>query len=305
MREQRLENTVMFTIATGGYIPFVLNLHASLKRVGMQDQLVAYSLDNTAHAELSAAGVRSSRYTADNVQLWSDCLTPQFERTMSFKYEVALDILKAGKNALYTDSDIVFLRNPIDYLRTVIAQSGADLVMQHELPKNAYNAGFWFARSTPSVIELFSDVRSALQASPPPGDQIVLNERLPLMRGIKTSALDADLFACGNRFLVSRERRASYADCSGRPFDADSAYMLHFNFLVGKEAKVLAMIRHNAVFHPSVAEYGRQMRHLGPRLRRALIHRARILREALPGQPVTKWPSLVISLLTRRGKVGL
>jgi hypothetical protein len=279
MSDHGLQDIVMFTIATGGYVPFVLNLHASLVRVGLGDELVVYSLDDEAQRKLSGAGIRSFRYAADPCQRWSDYGTLEFMRTNSFKYAVALEILKTDKKALYVDSDIVFLRDPIDYLHEVTAKSSAHLVIQFESSKNRYNAGFWLAMPARPVIELFSRVWSALQTATYIGDQEVLNERLPQVDGLTTYALDRDLFPIGNRFLKP------HVDASGRLFDADSAYILHFTHLIGKEAKVVAMMEHNAIFYPGLAmSWARKVLIVRTRPIRSWLRRAGVLQRSLSGQ---------------------
>jgi hypothetical protein len=272
----------------------------------MGDQLVVYSLDDEAQSKLSDAGILCFRYAADPGHKWSDWHTPGFSKITSFKYAVALDIFKANKNVLFVDSDIVFLRNPADYLQSVITQSSSHLVMQFESPKNVYNAGFWFATPTRPVIELFSQVWSALQTVHYTSDQNTLNERLPQIHGITTYALDPDLFACGNRFLVSEERRKTYIDTCGRPFDADSAYILHFNYVVGKEAKASAMKKHGAMFYPGLAKYSRRkILVVAKRLMNTYIRRAGVVRKALSGQPVTEWPRLISKLLMEKKARGI
>lgn len=207
--------TVFFTIATEGFVPFVMNLHASLKPIGIDNQLVVYSLDDRAQAKLSGKGINCSRYAgADVEQPWSNFRAAGYTRIVSFKWAIALEILKSGKNAFFVDGDIVFLRNPAGYLRRVIADTGAHLVIQSESPKNVYCAGFWFATPTRPVIELFSTVWSALQSMDYTGDQNLLNDCLPQARGLSTYGLDPDLFACGNRFLI---QRSSARVTPGRP----------------------------------------------------------------------------------------
>jgi hypothetical protein len=267
----------------------------------MGDQLVVYSLDDEAQSKLSDAGILCFRYAADPGQQWSNYLTPGFTRTVSFKYAVALDIFKANKNVLYVDSDIVFLRNPADYLQSVLTQSSAHLVMQFESLRNVYNTGFWFATPTRPVIELFSQVWCALQTVHFTCDQETLNELLPQIHGLTTYALDPQLFPCGKQFQVPKKKRKRPIDPSARPFDANSAYILHFNYLIGKEVKASAMKKHKAMFYPGLAKYSRRKILVVPtRMMHTFIRRAGVVRKALSGQPVTEWPRLISKLLMER-----
>lgn len=247
-----LPNTVMFTIATEGYLPFVWNLHASLARIGLGDSLVIYTLDEESHLELSAELSATVRYPLAQAHRGNSFGTAEFARTMSYKYAVALDILKSGRHALYADSDIVFLRNPFGYLELMLADPGVDLAMQVEAPSGVFNAGFWLAKAVPAVMEPFEHLRNQLaQATTYLSDQKTLNawvkERgVPRIRG-----LDPELFACGNQFLkgVPLSRGGYHIDRSVRPFPFDEAYLLHFNFLINEAQKISAMARHGAIFH--------------------------------------------------------
>ncbi|MEQ1898886.1 MAG: putative nucleotide-diphospho-sugar transferase [Vicinamibacterales bacterium] len=291
----------MFTIATGGYVPFVLNLHASLARIGLGDQLVVYSLDDRAHRVLSRAGVRSVRYGTGPGRQWTNWRTLGFMRTMSYKYSAALDILRSGKKALYVDSDIVFLRDPANYLQSVMATSEADLVLQFQSPKNLYSAGFWLASPTEPVIELLLSIWTALQSKQYTDDEDTLNWRLRQTDGVATYALDSDLFACGNRFLVSEEKRKSYTDSGGRPFNVNAAYILHFNYVIGKEAKVRAMMKHNAVFYAGLEKHCRTgMGAVLSREVRRFARRVGTVQQSLSGRPMAEWPGVVFELLLER-----
>jgi hypothetical protein len=267
---------VMFTIATAGYVPFVLNLHASLTRLHLGDHFTAYALDDRAHRRLSNAGVRSIRYGEDTGHDEHEWRTVGFIKTMSYKYAVALEILEAGQSAVYLDCDIVVLRDPIDYLRTAMASAGADLALQYQSPKNTYCAGFWCATPSPAVKALMAVLVSTLRVSERVSDEETLNGLLRKGPGVVPLALDPDLFACGNRFLVSDEQRRRYPDSGGALFDRAAAYILHFTHVIGIEAKVRAMVAQHSVFHPSLARHARPgLRTFLPRLARAGLRVAR------------------------------
>jgi hypothetical protein len=251
--EPFLQDTVMFTIATAGYVPFVLNLHASLQRIGLGKQLVVYTPDRRVKRKLSAMGVRCVRFGRQRYRRWSDFGTPEFNKFMAYKYTVATEILNSGSNVLFVDGDIVFLRNPAKYLRDAMERTSAHLIMQFEAPKNVYNTGFWFAKPEPSVLGLIRDMRDFLMADTRfTNDQDPFNEIIRESDGIRIHALDAELFACGNQFLGDLSLSKYCIDRSSNPFPIDSAYLLHFCYIVGKEKKVAAIMKHNALFYPGL-----------------------------------------------------
>ncbi len=252
--ESLLPNTVMVTIATAGYVPFVLNLHASLQRIGLGNQLVVYTPDRSVKRELSAMGVRSLRFGCQGYPRWSDYGGPGFAEIAAYKYAVASEILNTGSNCLFVDSDIVFLRNPAKHLRGAIERTSTHLIMQFESPKNVYNTGFWFARPEPLLLALFRDIQECLiETNKFICDQECFNELIRHRDKITIHALDAELFACGNQFLdIDLIDPSCRVDRSSNPFPIDSAYLLHFNYLVGKEQKVAAIKKHNALFYPGL-----------------------------------------------------
>jgi hypothetical protein len=256
----------IFTIATDGYAPFVLNLHASMQRVGLGEALQVYCLDDAVYGELHEAGLSVHRAVGERAPEWSDYGTRGFATTMRYKYLVALDLMAGGRDVLYVDSDIVFLKDPLSYLARVAGDGDAHLVLQYEFPNDAFNAGFWWARATPSVRALFDTLASALDTPDFTCDQIVLNRLLREQSVVQYKALDAELFAAGNQFLegVTIADGGLHVDRSHTRFPLESAYMLHFNFLIGKRQKVAAMLRMGVAFHASMKRLAWQQRLRAP-----------------------------------------
>jgi hypothetical protein len=265
--ESFLPNTVMYTITTAGYVPFVLNLHASMKRVGIGNHLVVYTSDQEVQRELSSMGLRSICFGQQKLPGWGDYATADFAQIVAYKYAVATEILLSGSNALFVDGDIVFLRNPARHLEMVIDQSSAQMIMQYESPPvNEYNTGFWFARPHPAVFNLFQDIQDRLLLYKTfTCDQRCFNAITRNSDRIALQALDVELFACGNQFLGTLINLNYAVDRSANPFPFKSAYLLHFNYLVGKEAKVNAIKECNALFYPELLT--------GPNAKRSLWSR--------------------------------
>ena len=224
-----LPNTAMVAVATAGYVPFVLNLHASLQRIGLGNQLLVYTPDGSVRRELSAMGVRSLRFGHQRLQRWSDHRAPGFAEIVAYKYAGASELLNAGSNVLFVDSDIVFLRNPAKHLRELIESSTAHLTMQFEAEKNVYNTGFWFARPEPLIVELFKDIQDCLTKSKKYScDQECFNELICQRNKISIHALDVELFACGNQFLGDLIGPIYRVDRSSRPFPKDFRVFVAF-----------------------------------------------------------------------------
>jgi hypothetical protein len=219
----------------------------------MAEHLVAFTPNETVQHELSARGLRSLTFGGEALADWGDFWTPEFAQIVALKFAVGMEILSSGKNALFVDGDIVFLRNPIDYLQRLISQSTAQMIMQYESPKNVYNTGFWFARPHHAIVELFNTIRLNLAAEMYFDDQSCFNELIYGNDQINIEALDPELFACGNQFLGKLSKASETIDRTTHPFDFSSAYLLHFNYLNGKQAKIHAMKEHSARFYPGLS----------------------------------------------------
>lgn len=254
MTARRFVPFELFTLATRGYAPFVLNLEASLARIGLAGKLVVYALDDHVHAELLAAGLRSRRVGPDGHPEWSDYGTAGFARTMAFKYTVASEIIASGRSAWYVDSDIIFLKDPTRYLEERVAAAAPDLIMQYEDPPGRLNAGFWVALPTPRTAEFLAAVPPRLDTADFTCDQKVVNELLSAGDLLAVEELDPERFACGNQFIEGRtvEEGGMHVSRRDRPFPRDEAFILHFNFTIGLKQKLRAMQDHAAVMHPSL-----------------------------------------------------
>jgi len=260
MTARRLIPFEMFTLATRGYAPFVLNLEASLARVGLADRLVVYALDDHVHAELLASGLRSRRVGPDSHPEWSDYGTAGFARTMAFKYTVAGEIIASGRCAWYVDADIVFLKDPTQHLEELVAGAAPDLIVQYEDPPGRLNAGFWLALPTPRTAEFLAAIPPRLDTVDFTCDQKVMNELLSAGGVLTVEKLDAERFACGNQFLEGRvvEEGGLHVNRRVRPFPRDEAFIMHFNFTIGLKQKLRAMQEHGAIMHPSLEALARE-----------------------------------------------
>jgi Nucleotide-diphospho-sugar transferase len=258
--ETFLRDTDVFTIATAAWVPFVLNLMASFEASGIDSgELLVYALDGKTEKKLRDAGVSPTqirRHDVGHVGDWVfDLSSPQYRKIMSAKYGIALSLLHSGRSVLFVDGDVVFLRDPMGYLNAIASAGQPDLIMQFELPKNEYNAGFWYASTSASVIELFLQMEQTLLGDESEyHDQDVFNQVAADGTRVRIHPLDVKLFACGNQFYET-------------PEIVEDAFILHFNYLAGQDrrtSKLLAMERVGAVLHPSLATELRRAKRRAP-----------------------------------------
>ena len=91
-----------------------------------------------------------------------------FDKTVYKKLELTRKYLLNGYHVLCADLDIVFLKNPIDYLINKIEKSNCDILFQHDYiaankednnPGKIYSqfcTGFFFAKPSRLTIQLFN-----------------------------------------------------------------------------------------------------------------------------------------------------
>ena len=132
---------------------FVSSDHASCRRLRNASlPCHVYKLD-------PAAGVASQHGSRD------------FIRKMNYRTDVILMALEHGYAVLHTDTDVVFLRNPFDYLRHLTC----DIAIMLEMP-GLLNAGFVYVRPTSEGIEIYRRMRTVAEKSPLVDDQTQLND---------------------------------------------------------------------------------------------------------------------------------
>jgi Nucleotide-diphospho-sugar transferase len=224
-----------FTFTTRGFAPFVLNLHASIKRFdpGLADRLIVFCADDDTVTRLTAADVFALAVEPVGLPESVDFDRPGFGRVVSCKWALARSLLRQAEHVWWCDSDIV-VRGPLsERVPALVAGSDADLLMQYEWPKDVLNTGFWIARRSMAVDEMLADMAEQT-ARADVEDQTYFNERHARAGRLSIAALDPDEFMCGNRFF--------YRGIRTRP----AGLVLHFNYSVGGDVKRELMMEHGA-----------------------------------------------------------
>lgn len=238
--------SAIITLFDAAYVGcgLVPNWLHSLERVGLRDRVVLYPTDRDAMDYAESTG-------CEVVALWPDrsAGSPEMSRygsrgfrdvTMR-KLEVVRHALSAGRTVLYSDPDVVFLRDPLPRLEA----TSEEIVLQSDVPpggelsrprwpwsrfttrnrlRATVCAGFMWVRPTPSTLRLFDPDRPDVAAAR--HDQHLFHERLVWRRQARFALLPRREFPNGAWFAVERWRRGSAA--------LDDAYILHVNWCVGE-----------------------------------------------------------------------
>lgn len=226
-------NTAFFTFTTRGFAPFVVNLHASIERYDppLAARLIVFCADEPTAAELRPRGVTTVTCDPAGLPEFAEFAAEGFGRVVSYKFALARQVLRTAEYAWWIDGDIVVQGPLSERIPSLVADSDADILMQHEMPKDALNTGFWIARRSPAVDAMLADMTEQTAAGDI-DDQGYFNERHAKAGALSIATLDPEEFRCGNRFFYRR--------LWGRP----DGLVLHFNYSAGEEAKRQLMLQH-------------------------------------------------------------
>lgn len=261
-----LDGTIIITALNYGYRDMMMNWVCNMRRLHITNFVIA-ALDADLYRYAFTRGlpvyfddlVSSGR----NVSLRDATYgSAEFKELTKMKSRVVLEVLKLGYDALWTDTDIVWFRNPIAHLQS----QTSDLAIQSNAPDNEsanghrrLNSGFYLARANPRTTAVFEDIiayaaRSRMSEQPcfydvicgKNGERRVGNDSC-IYKLSKTKVLDRTLYPNGITQGVW--------DVS--PGTLESAFshifIVHNNWVKGSDGKWERFKRHGFVFHdPSV-----------------------------------------------------
>ena len=257
---------VIVGFCNDGYYDFCKNWLLSLQNLNLNDRVIVYALDETVFERLNEEFPLVKSILWKDQSLFSDAdekfvelVGEGWDVIMFKKLECVHHTLTQKHNVLYTDTDVVFQKDPMEFLINETEQD--DFVIQREGRKdNMWCAGFFYAKSCVETInltklspELCKDFNC---------DQPLLNARLsvesglPLARvysrnnvqekvvangwnpsnNLKWHRLCEELFPNGNRWMGMRSKSRKHS------------YAVHYNCLTGYQDKVDTMKQYNHWF---------------------------------------------------------
>lgn len=162
-----VDGTVIITALNYGYRDMMMNWVCNMRRLRVTNFVIA-ALDTDLYRFAFVRGLPvyfdSFVLSGQNVSLRNAAYgSPEFRELTKLKSRVVLELLKLGYDTLWTDTDIVWFRNPIAQLQAL----GADLAIQSNAPDNEaangkrrLNSGFYLARANARTITVFEDIIS-------------------------------------------------------------------------------------------------------------------------------------------------
>lgn len=225
MNDKKFE---FITLTNDGYIEYTQNLVNSLKNINLHESLKIYcvgkkSYNHFSSQSLNTIQLKSSIFDKKNIfQSWR---TKNFNKLMFIKLSIIHENLKTSKQVLYSDGDIVFIKNPFDELKS---ETKNDIIAQFDFNPdkdvNTLCAGFMLINSNEKTLDLFNPnnvPRELLDRHYYFDDQKYINERIS---ALNYKFLDIKSYPNGAYFYKN--------------FEKLSPKIIHFNYLVGESKKI-------------------------------------------------------------------
>lgn len=161
-----VNNTIILSALNYGYRGIMMNWVCNMRHLGITNFVIAaldadlykfaYTrslptyLENTIFDGLNSSIISDASYGSDS-----------FKQLTKMKSRVVVRLLKEGYNVVWTDSDIIYFKNPLADMWSY----NADLAIQTNAPDNEpmngrrrLNSGFYLARSNEATIQAFEDI---------------------------------------------------------------------------------------------------------------------------------------------------
>ena len=230
------ENLVMLSFADFAYVELAINLHESLQALHITNFLFICA-DEKALKILRRRGIASFLYHHPqmNSNDASVLLSDDFSLKTSIKIKIITAAIMMGFQVLFTDADVVFLRNPTHHLTSF---KNADLVIQNDTT-NGLNSGFLLVRPTYSGVTLMLRTLDIVMTRLII-DQHALNlviKEMVYTKSLDMVVLDSQQFPCGKVYFEDENRM--FLEDRGKK---DVAYIVHNNFLF---TKVMMTVKYN------------------------------------------------------------
>ena len=212
LRAASFENVVIVTLSNFGGWELLLNWHCSLVHSGVAQHAVVFALDEQVHRACGEAGIRSIMATEFGIgpqQLTLGNLEGReahktYCSLMRAKVATVERVLSLGFDVAYTDTDTVWLRNPLGrFAAASRAAPEVDAYFMFDGPNRSFSlrlcAGFFFMRSGARSLELLRRIIGSIDCSADAGvdDQHLLNELQSDHRLVVHAHLHPDEFVPG------------------------------------------------------------------------------------------------------------
>ena len=219
------EKLVMLSFADFAYIELAVNLHGSLQALHITNFLFVCA-DVKSLNVLKRRGIASFlyRHPQINSNEASNFYSDDFNVKTSIKIKIITAALMMGFQVMFTDADVVFLRNPIPHL---LSYDNADIVIQNDTD-SGLNSGFLLVRPTYAGVTLMHRTLNIVMTRMIIDQAALISviKKMVYANSLDMVVLDTQQFPCGKVYFED-EKRMFLEDRSKE----DVAYIVHNNFL--------------------------------------------------------------------------
>ena len=215
-------NISFLTFTNFGYLHFTQNLILSLEKINFPLSLKVYCIDQKSYDTLRNWNkniilemLNDETNMNQNIVGWKE----KGWNTMVFsKLKCIYKELLKNEYVFFTDSDIVFEKDPLEYL--LENMKDYDMLIQQNKDKSKYplNSGFMFIKSNNNMKNLFDWGKINIDTFV--CDQDYINDK---SYNFKYLGLSRDLFPVEYYYYLNYENYS------------DKFYIFHFNFKMGKD----------------------------------------------------------------------
>ncbi len=206
------------TFLNSGCIDICKNMLISAEKVGinMNDFYIA-CLDNNSYQQLKEyknCFLYLNQYISE-YQDWTFDESSGFRQIVKNKWQIIKKIYQKNKELCWVDTDIVFVKNPIEYLT-----GHQEILFQGDSPGSTLCSGFMVFNQSKECEKIVNECASAIDAD----DQLIINEIMINKYPNNAAVLSRDLFPNGYAYYTEGKK--------------ENAVIVHNNWMVGVEEKI-------------------------------------------------------------------
>lgn len=218
------------TFLNSGCLEICLNMLKSAENVGIDmNNFHIACLDESVYNKLIDLGYSGSYLYIDQelkeYQNWTFDKNSGFRNIVKYKWKIIQEIYKKFPELTWVDTDIVFLKNPIQF-----TQNQDKVLFQSDLPGSTLCTGFVVFNDTEYCRNLIQECSNFEGQD----DQLIMNE-IALKKYINyISILDENLFPNGNVYYIQKRK--------------SNAIIVHNNWMIGVNTKIQKFKEENLWF---------------------------------------------------------
>lgn len=236
--DRAVNNTVVWTLANKGFSDFLLNLIVSWRLIAQPNYFVI-ALDPQAKEWLEELRVpcyilpENLADPSGDASNFQSFLSGTYLKFMRAKPVYTINILRLGYDQYYADADMVWLRDPMEFVRSSPDTPNVDYWVQDDTYMPC--GGFYWLRASKVTEQFFQDLLAELDARPSQNEQYgqwdVMNRWAQQGKVLRWKYLTKPLFPNGRVFFQWHETQRSN----------QVPYIVHTNWIVGRMPKIWRM----------------------------------------------------------------